>query len=156
LGGQADDLLARLLAAADRRGITVVVATLENAGEPGFPASLDTVIPVVACDANGRVAPPRWRGDAFAAAAPGIDVVAPVPHVGYSLVSGSSLAAAHVTGVVALLLQQAPQATPDQIKTALRTTAKTITGSNPAGTTRIGLVDACAALARETPQLACP
>ena len=156
LGGRADDLLARLLAAADRRGIVVVVATLESPDDPGFPASLDTVIPAIACDANGRIVSPRWRGIAFAAAAPGIDVVAPVPHAGYSLVSGSSLAAAHVTGVVALLLQQSPQATPEQIRATLRTTAKPIAGSNSAGATRIGLVDACAALARQAPRLACP
>lgn len=156
LGGRADDLLARLLAAADQRGIVVVVATLENPEDPGFPASLTTVIPAVACDVNGHVAPSHWRGIAFAAAAPGVDVVAPVPHTGYALMSGSSLAAAHITGVVALLLQRAPQATPDQIRTALRTTAKPIAGSNSAGATRIGLVDACAALARQAPQLACP
>ncbi len=156
LGGRADDLLARLLAAADRRGIVVVVATLDNPDDPGFPASLDTVIPVIACDANRHVVPPRWRDIAFVAAAPGVDVVAPAPNAGYSLVSGSSLAAAHVTGVVALLLQQTPQATPDQIKTLLRTTAKPVAGSNPAAIPKVGMVDACAALARQAPQLACP
>jgi len=156
LGGRADDLLARLLAAADRRGIVVVVATLENPDNPGFPASLDTVIPAIACDANRRVVSPRWPGIAFAAAAPGVDVVAPVPRTGYGLVSGSSLAAAHVTGIVALLLQRAPQATPEQIRATLRTTTRPLAGSNPAGATRIGLVDACAALARQVPQLACP
>ena len=156
LGGRPDDLLARLLAAADQRGIVVVVATLDNPDDPGFPASLDTVIPVIACDVNGRIAPFHWRGIAFAAAAPGVDVVAPAPNAGYSLVSGSSLAAAHVTGVVALLLQQAPHAMPDQIKTLLRTTAKPVAGSNPAAIPKVGMVDACAALARQAPQLACP
>ena len=133
-----------------------MVATLDNPDDPGFPASLDTVIPVIACDVNGRIAPLHWRGIAFAAAAPGVDVVAPAPNAGYSLVSGSSLAAAHVTGVVALLLQQAPHATPDQIKTLLRTTAKPVAGSNPAAIPKVGMVDACAALARQAPQLACP
>lgn len=156
LGGQVDDLLARLLQAAERNGAVVVVATLENPDNPGFPASLQTAIPAVACDINGRVAPRRWRDIPFAAAAPGIDVVAPTPRTGYTLLSGSSLAAAHITGVVALLLQQAPQATPDQIRTVLRTSAKPVTGPNLALTSAVGLVDACAALTRQTPQLRCP
>ena len=156
LGGPADDLLARLLAAAERNGIVVVAATLDNPLDPGFPASLDTVIPAVACDANGRVAAPRWPGIPFAAVAPGVEVVVPAPNASYTLMSGSSLAAAHVTGVAALLLQQTPQATPDRIRTVLRATARPVAGSTPAGVPRLGLLDACAALARQNPTLACP
>ena len=37
------------------------------------------MIPVMACDANGRIQAPRWRGPSFVAAAPGIEVVAPFP-----------------------------------------------------------------------------
>ncbi|MBK7542030.1 MAG: S8 family serine peptidase [Candidatus Competibacteraceae bacterium] len=156
LGGPTDDLLARLLAAAERNGIIVVVATLDNPHDPGFPASLDTVIPAVACDVNGRIAAPRWSGLSFAAVAPGVEVVALSPNASYTLMSGSSLAAAHVTGVVALLLQQNPQATPDQIRTVLRATARPVAGSTPAGVPRLGLLDACAALARQNPTLVCP
>ena len=156
LGGRADALLTRLLEAADQRNITVVVATLENAHDPGFPASLSSVIPAIACDARGRVAAPHWPDISFAAAAPGIDVVAPVPPAGYTLLSGSSLAAAHVSGVIALLLQQTPQATPAQIKAVLRATARPVVGTSPDTAPAIGLIDACAALNRQALQLACP
>lgn len=155
LGGRFDELLARLLTAAHQQGVTVVAASLEGQDNPGFPASLDTVIPVVACDAEGRVASLDWRDIDFAAAAPGVDIVVPVPDSGYALVSGSSLAAAHVTGVVALLLQQAPQLTPDQIRTVLQTTAQPAPGFAATMTPRVGLIDACAALAQLAPQLTC-
>ena len=143
LGGRTDDLLARLLAAAEQNSIVVVVAARENAGDPGFPASLDTVIPVVACDMNGAIVRPQWPAIPFAAAAPGVDVVAPAPQARYALLSGSSLAAAHVTGVVALLLQQTPRATPEQLRTVLRATAKPLAGANRADSPQIGGVDAC-------------
>lgn len=155
LGGRSDELLARLLAAADRRGVTVVAATREDQGDPGFPATLDTVIPVISCDPNSRVTRPPWHTPDFVAAAPGVDIVAPAPHGRYDLLSGSSLAAAHVTGVVALLVQQDPQRRPDQIRALLRATAKPVANANPSASPAIGIVDACAALARAAPTLAC-
>jgi subtilisin family serine protease len=155
LGGRPDELLARLLSAADRRGVTVVAATVEGRDNPGFPAALDTVIPVIACDPDRRVAWPRWRTLPFIMAAPGVEIVAPAPHHRYDLLSGSSLAAAHVTGVVALLVQQEPQRRPDQIREILRTTAQPVTPVSPSAPLAIGIVDACAALARHTPLLAC-
>ncbi|HOW75303.1 MAG TPA: S8 family serine peptidase [Candidatus Competibacteraceae bacterium] len=155
LGGRPDELLARLLTAAEHRGVTVVAATLENQDDPGFPAALDTVIPVIACDADRRVAWPRWRTLPFVVAAPGVEIVAPAPHNRYDLLSGSSLAAAHVTGVVALLVQQEPQRRPDQIREILRATAQQATTVSHSTPLAIGIVDACAALARHTPLLAC-
>lgn len=155
LGGSPDELLTRLLTAAENRGIVVVAATLENRDDPGFPALLNTVIPVIACDPRGRVTWPRWQTPAFVAAAPGVDVVAPAPQDRYDLLSGSSLAAAHVTGVVALLIQQDPQRSPEQIRALLYTTARQPTGSYPTPPPVVGIVDACAALARQAPTLVC-
>ena len=79
LGGPPDALLGRLLTAAEQRGITVVAAIREGRDEPGFPAALGTVIPVIACDPHGRVAWPRWHTPAFVVAAPGVEIVAPTP-----------------------------------------------------------------------------
>jgi len=155
LGGRPDELLTRLLTAADRRGVIVVAATLEDPENPGFPATLDTVIPVIACGPDGQITWPRWRIASFVAAAPGVEIVAPAPHNRYDLLSGSSLAAAHVTGVVALLLQQQPQRQSRQIREILRKTAQPVTDAGPSAAPAIGIVDACAALARQAPQLVC-
>ena len=64
--------------------------------------------------------------------------------------SGTSQSAAVVSGAVALLLQQRPNLTPDQVKKILRTTA------DPISTTKrtyagAGELDVLAALARKTP-----
>ena len=155
LGGGWDELLTRLLTAAENRGIVVVAATLENRDDPGFPALLNTVIPVIACDPRGRVAWPRWQTPAVVAAAPGIDIVAPTPQDRYDLLSGSSLAAAHVTGVVALLIQQDSRRSPEQIRALVYNTARQPAGSHPAPPPVVGIVDACAALARQAPALVC-
>ncbi len=45
--------------------------------------------------------------------------------------SGTSEAAAYVTGAVALLLQKYPQLTPDQVKQMLSTTARNLHGASP-------------------------
>jgi len=61
-----------------------------------------------------------------------------------------------VTGVVALLVQQDPRRRPDQIRAILRATARPVAQASPSVPPAIGLVDACAALARHAPALACP
>ncbi len=151
LNGRPDDLLTRLLVTAYRQGIIVVAAAAEDRDDSGFPAALDTVIPVISCDVNGTVTVPHWRSTSFIAGAPGQDIVALAPHGGYTLLSGSSLAAAHVTGVVALLLQRQPDLSPDQVKTVLHASARPAPATRP----EIGVVDACAALQQTTQKLAC-
>jgi hypothetical protein len=100
LTGPPDRLLDKLLDAALRRGITVVSAADRTLPDGGFPASHAGVVAVV--DDGPGVAPPQ------ALKAPGRDVPTTLPGARWGLVSGASYAAAHVTGLVALLRELQP------------------------------------------------
>ncbi|MCR5879651.1 S8 family serine peptidase [Phenylobacterium sp. J367] len=101
-GGPEDRLLARLVEAADARGICLVAAAGNggSAGRTPFPASHPKVLGVTAVDV--RLAPYPWStpGTAMDVAALGVDLVAAVPG-GYRRVSGSSYASAIVSGALA-------------------------------------------------------
>ena len=144
LGGPPDPLLTRLIAKAIERGATVVAAAMDGADAPGFPASLPLVIGVVASDSHNDVQSGD-RDRATMLAAPGVEILTTAPPHAYAFLSGTSLAAAHVSGVVALLLQREPRMSPSQVRLVLFATARPVTAS---GVPAIRLVDACAALAR--------
>jgi subtilisin family serine protease len=95
LGGPADPLLTQLVQYALRRGVIVVGAVPPDGRGDGFPVGVSGVIAV---DVAGHAA----GGSALRA--PGREVLTLTPGGHYDFVSGSSLAAAHVSGAVALLL----------------------------------------------------
>jgi len=151
LGGPPDPLLARLIERAVDRGVTVVAAAaMEQGGAAGFPASLDGVIAVVASDPDDAVRAPSVPVRPGMLAAPGVDVLTTAPHGAYDFRSGSSVAAAHVSGVVALLLERDPGLTPAAVRAVLLTTARPgpMRASTAAASASVGRVDACAALAK--------
>jgi subtilisin family serine protease len=79
LVGPPDPLLARLIARAAESGITAVAAALGGEQAPGFPASLEAVLGVLASDPHGqRRAPAQGEGTPLLAA-PGIDILTTVP-----------------------------------------------------------------------------
>ena len=96
LSGPRDPLLERLLDAALAHGSAVVAAIDRSAGDGGFPASHPGVV-AVADDGPGNSLPPHTLQ------APGRDLPTTAPGAGWSLVSGSSFAAAQVSGLMALL-----------------------------------------------------
>jgi subtilisin family serine protease len=102
LSGPPDPLLGKLLDVAMARGITVVGAFDRSAGDGGFPASHHGVVAVAD---EALDAPPSGIYSA-----PGRDVPTTQPGGRWFLVDGSSYAAAHVSGLFALLRERAPHA----------------------------------------------
>ncbi len=107
LSGPNDPLLTGLLRRAAKKNIVLVAADPGPAAgdDERFPASLADVIGVQS-QPERLAAAPSIRD--VATMAPGEAILTTVPHGGYDFVSGSSLAAAHVSGIVALLLQLKP------------------------------------------------
>ena len=117
LAGPHDKLLESLLDKANQHGITIVTASLDKLSEPGFPATLNYVIPAVSSDPKGSVILPKWLSQLPAVvAAPGVEIVSTTPHGKYDILTGTSMAAAHISGTVALLLEYDPTLKPDTIK----------------------------------------
>ena len=124
--GPSDPLLARALAALHQKG-TILIAAVGNAGPkspPLYPAADPNVIAVTATDADDQLFAMSNRGGYIAVAAPGADILVLAPDGAYQLSSGTSFAAAYVTGIAALLLERKPGLDPDTLKEALQNSAK--------------------------------
>jgi hypothetical protein len=96
LTGPRDPLLDSLVAAGLARGVLFVGAAPSGGSAVGFPAAAPGMIAVDEAESN--------HARAGVLRAPGRDVVTLVPGGHYDFLSGASLATAHVTGTVALLL----------------------------------------------------
>src|SRR5205823_6078042 len=124
--GPRDPAVARSLAAARAKGI-VLSAAAGNAGPkspPLYPAADPNVIAVTATDADDKLFPAANRGRHIAVAAPGVDLLLPALDSAYQVISGTSFAAAEVSGVVALLLERNPGLDPETVRRTLMTTAR--------------------------------
>lgn len=123
LTGPYDPLLERLLIEVDRAGVITVAARPMHAQKDNrFPASLDRVISVGSSDASPVASPvdltnARLPGEVYA---PGDQIMVAVPDNAYDFRSGNSLAAAHVSGVIALLLAVSPNMSREAIRANLR------------------------------------
>ena len=90
----------------------MLIAAAGNAGPnspPLYPAADRNVIAVTATDMEDRLYTGANRGNHIAVAAPGVDVLVPAPGGNYQFTTGTSVAAAHVSGVVALLIERNPK-----------------------------------------------
>ena len=135
LVGPSDALLEALVGKAVDAGV-IVVGAVSDDPRLGFPARLAGVLAVA--ESEGPV------GDSSILRAPAKDIVTLVPHGHYDFASGSSLATAQVTGVVALLLARDQKLGGDRLRTLLaQTTSRHDTTRGP-----FLSVNACAALAQ--------
>ena len=146
--GPNDPGLARSLATARERG-AILVAAAGNLGAkapPQYPAADPNVIAVTATDAEDRLYAGSVRGGHISVAAPGVDILVPVPGPNYDLTTGTSVAAAHVSGVVALILERKPDLDADAVRRILTGTAKDLGPSGQDEQFGAGLTDAYQAI----------
>ena len=140
-----DDALHYAICRATALGITFVAAAGNDSSDASgtVPAAYDEVIAVSAiADSDGKPGglggPPSCLlgqlDDHFATfsnygsvvdiAAPGVCILSTYNDGGYALLSGTSMAAPHVTGAAAVYLQTHPAATPDLVRSALLASAE--------------------------------
>ncbi|HMA07026.1 MAG TPA: S8 family serine peptidase [Ramlibacter sp.] len=139
LGGPPDRLIQRLVESALAHGIVVVAAVNRMGPDAGFPAALPGVIAV----SDG--APSQGMR---AVGAPGTDILTTLPGSRWGMVSGASYAAAHVSGLMALMLDARSRDPAFNGKARALTVADLVSGAD-------GRIDACASLAHSSPSCGC-
>jgi hypothetical protein len=142
--GPADPNMHRMLAAAYDKGI-VLVAAAGNAGPnsaPLYPAADPDVIAVTATDSNDGLFKMANRGSYIAVAAPGVEILALAPGDSYQLTTGTSVAAAHVSGIAAMLLEENSSLTPAEVRSIIMSTAKPLGAAGAQSDFGAGLADA--------------
>ena len=152
--GPKDPSLERALKAAYDKGV-VLIAAAGNAGPkspPLYPGADPYVIAVTATDADDRLFVGANRGKYLAVAAPGVDILVPAPDNSYQLTTGTSVAAAEVSGIAALLLERNPRLTPADIKRILTGSAKRLGAGDRDDNFGSGLVDPLRALQSADPR----
>ena len=152
-------------AARARGAVIVVAAGNDNKNAASFtPANCAGVITVAATTRTGDKAYYSNTGTNVDVAAPGGDMRASIANgvlstfnagasgpggAAYGWKEGTSMAAAHVSGVAALMMSRNSQLQPDEVESGLKTTRRTFPGScSLCGT---GIVDAFAAVKRAAP-----
>ena len=139
--GPPDPLLRRLLRKAYERDVIIVAANPGgNQQTSYFPASMEEVINVASYG--------KERSRTGQLLAPGEEILVAIPENAYDFRSGSSLAAAHVSGVIALLLEIAPKTRATTVQQILESSQQSHAGSARS-------VDACQALRIANESLDC-
>ena len=179
LGGRfsdGTDALSRAVDEATARGLVVVVSAGNGGPGPGSvtsPGTAATAITVGAVDKTLRPAPFSARGPTPDGrlkpdlVAPGVDITSTVPPASttalegvlsgrgtllYGPLSGTSMAAPHVAGAAALLLEANPALAPGEVKRALLEGARDLGEPGPDPVTGHGLLDVQAAARLASPE----
>lgn len=151
--GPQDRLLSQALVGV-RNQMMIAVAAAGNGGAkaaPLYPGADPNVIAVTATDADDEIFPDANHGNHITVAAPGVDVLAAEPEGRYAYSSGTSIATAHVSGLVALLLEKRPELDLDGIRKLLAASAVDLGAKGRDPVFGAGRVDAQAAFARLRP-----
>lgn len=142
LSGPNDRLLQQLLAVAMARGVRVVGALDSSQPDGGFPANVPGVFAVAA---DGAV----LADSLHALQAPGRDIPTTMPAGRWGVVNGSSYAAAHVSGMLALVEQLKPQLALNRVREGIVLQQARAMAAVPTS------IDLCATLLRISGKCSC-
>ena len=147
--------------AAVRRGALVVVPvgnTGGRGGPPEYPGAYRQVLTVAATGRDGRVLALSGRGPQVAIAAPGEKVASIPPRslpgvaaTGLAARTGTSMAAAVVSGAAARVIAGRPGLSAQQVRAVLEGSARDLPPGGEDGASGAGALDLAAALAAPTP-----
>jgi hypothetical protein len=154
--GPRDMNIEQSLRYARQKGV-ILVAAAGNKGPlsaPLFPAANPDVIAVTATDQNDKVFQLANRGKHIAVAAPGVELFLPGLNGTYQEISGTSFAAAEVSGTIALLIERNPGLTHDDARRILMSTARDLGPPGVDAHFGAGLVDAYRAVLSIAPTVA--
>ena len=129
-GGGYDQAMATAIANARNKGVIVVAAAgndgTDNDANPVYPANYrgDNLVSVTATDRNDRLADfSNYGRTTVNIAAPGAGIYSTLPNGRYGSYSGTSMAAPHVAGALALVWDAHPTWTYKQVIAAVLNTA---------------------------------
>jgi subtilisin family serine protease len=122
LAGPSDPLLTRIVRHALDAGVIVVGAVAADGLRATFPTDIPGVIAVDTIESGHR--------DANTIEAPGREILSLAPDGHYDFYSGSSLATAEVSGVIALMRAERPHVTAHEVEALLTQTATTLAVPN--------------------------
>ncbi len=146
--GVEEPLITQMLDALAGKDV-VLVAAAGNEGPdapPAHPAAHREVMAVTATNAQDMRFERANRGPHILIAAPGVDVLAPASGGVVRMTSGTSIAAAHVAGAVALLLESRPDLDTDAIRALLAASARDLGAPGRDADYGAGLLDPLRAL----------
>lgn len=150
LTGPQDRLVTQIVEQALMARIAVVAAA-GNGGAgapPAYPAAQPGVIAVTATDGKDRLYSHANRGSYVTLAAPGVDILCAAPGNAYGHLSGTSMAAAYVSGLAALMLDRQAALAPTQLRKILELSATDLGRPSRDPEFGAGRIDAAAAFAR--------
>ena len=123
---RASDLLAEAVRTMEKNGILLVGAAGNDgrAGAVDTPGTYPEVLAVAAINKRDRLARFSSRGPEVDLVAPGTSLFSLAPNGKFCHMSGTSMAAPHVTAAAALLLSARPDLTPAAVRAHLKNTAE--------------------------------
>jgi len=147
LVGPANPLLERAMARLEKLGAVVVAAAgNEGTSEARYPAAYPSVIGVAAVGPGGELFARGNGGPSAELLAPGVEVLSTVPGDAFAFGEGTSLAAAHVSGALALLVGAGAE--PAAARTALFQAAEAARAPGASAASPPTIAPLAAALAR--------